>query len=241
MPARSTKASLGGDPGHGPRCGQHAGAHHSRGGAGAGLPRTDPAFRGPFVAAVYTPGVFLLALAVALLTPWAMGWGWMTALYKALVLLVIACPCALVISTPVTVVSGLAAGAGGDPDQGGVHLEGARQLRAVALDKTGTSPRAGQSWWPSVLDPNDDPAELEALARSLAARSDHPVSQAIAAKFTAATREVDGFQPWPGAVCGSDRTATIMSWPTTAGSRSVASAQRNSEAKMRVHEKRAAR
>ena len=62
-------------------------------------------------ASIYTPAVFALALAVCLLAPWLMGWTWMQAIYKALVLLVIACPCALVISTPVTVVSGLAAAA----------------------------------------------------------------------------------------------------------------------------------
>ena len=60
-------------------------------------------------AAIYTPGVFVLALAVAFGMPWLMGWTWLDALYKALVLLVIACPCALVISTPVTVVSALPA------------------------------------------------------------------------------------------------------------------------------------
>ncbi|MBY0236466.1 MAG: heavy metal translocating P-type ATPase, partial [Burkholderiaceae bacterium] len=62
-------------------------------------------------AAIYTPAVFVLALAVAAFMPWLMGWTWLEAVYKALVLLVIACPCALVISTPVTIVSGLAAAA----------------------------------------------------------------------------------------------------------------------------------
>ena len=189
-------------------------------------------------AAVYTPGVFLLALAVALLTPWAMGWGWMTALYKALVLLVIACPCALVISTPVTVVSGLAAGARrGILIKGGVHLEGARQLRAVALDKTGTLTEGRPKLVAfEVLDPNDDPAELEALARSLAARSDHPVSQAIAAKLTAATREVDGFQAMAGRgvrgrIDGHDYVLANHRWIEERGQCSA-----QLEAKMRVHE-----
>ena len=90
-------------------------------------------------AAVYTPAVFVLALAVAIAGPWLFGWTVLAAVYKALVLLVIACPCALVISTPVTVVSGLAAAAKrGILIKGGVHLEQARLLKAVALDKTGT-------------------------------------------------------------------------------------------------------
>ena len=90
-------------------------------------------------AAVYTPAVFVIALAVALLGPWLLDWTWMQAIYKALVLLVIACPCALVISTPVTIVSGLAAAARrGILIKGGIYLEDARKLKAIALDKTGT-------------------------------------------------------------------------------------------------------
>ena len=90
-------------------------------------------------ASIYTPAVFALALAVCLLTPWLMDWSWMQAIYKALVLLVIACPCALVISTPVTVVSGLAAAARrGILIKGGIHLEGARKIKVVAVAKTGT-------------------------------------------------------------------------------------------------------
>lgn len=90
-------------------------------------------------AAIYTPAVFALALAVALLGPLAAGWPWHESIYKALVLLVIACPCALVIATPATVVSALARAARlGVLIKGGVYLEQARQLRTVAFDKTGT-------------------------------------------------------------------------------------------------------
>lgn len=72
----------------------------------------------------------------------------MHAAYTALVLLVIACPCALVISTPVTLVSGLAAAARrGILIKGGIHLEGARRIKAIALDKTGTITSASPSWW----------------------------------------------------------------------------------------------
>lgn len=147
-------------------------------------------------AAAYTPCVFLLAVAVALLTPWAMGWGWMTSVYKALVLLVIACPCALVISTPVTVVSGLAAAARrGILIKGGAHLESARGLRAVAIDKTGTltegRPRQVAR---EILDTTLSPADIDSIARSLALRSDHPVSRAIAQGTDAASREVKNFE-----------------------------------------------
>ena len=82
---------------------------------------------------------WVIALLVAVAGPWLAGWSWLAATYNALVLLVIACPCALVISTPVTVVSGLAAAARrGILIKGGVYLEEARKLRVVAVDKTGT-------------------------------------------------------------------------------------------------------
>jgi Cd2+/Zn2+-exporting ATPase len=138
-------------------------------------------------AALYTPGVFVLALAVALLTPWLMDWSWTQAIYKALVLLVIACPCALVISTPVTVVSGLAAAARrGILVKGGVYLEQARALKAVALDKTGTLTEGK----PRLVDvqlvrDGADPALAARVALSIAGRSDHPVSKAIATGLAA--------------------------------------------------------
>ena len=132
-------------------------------------------------AAVYTPLVFVLALAVAVLGPVLAGWPVLDAVYRALVLLVIACPCALVISTPVTVVSALAAAARqGVLIKGGRFLEEARRLKVVALDKTGTltegRPRLVAQEW---LADRPDPA-WAGLAQAVAARSDHPVSQAIA-------------------------------------------------------------
>ncbi|CAM3871096.1 heavy metal translocating P-type ATPase [Roseateles saccharophilus] len=146
-------------------------------------------------AAVYTPAVFLLALAVAVGTPLLLGWPWLSGIYKALVLLVIACPCALVISTPVTVVSGLAAAARrGILIKGGVHLEQARRLKVLALDKTGTltegRPRLVAQ---RVLAADLPEAHVLRIARSLAARSDHPVSQAVAAGLDGESLPVDGF------------------------------------------------
>lgn len=134
-------------------------------------------------AAIYTPGVFILALAVAVGAPLMLGWEWTAAIYKSLVLLVVACPCALVISTPVTIVSALASAARrGVLVKGGVHMEGARRLSVIALDKTGTvtegKPRLVHSAVPgSSGEPNTD---NRTLAASLASRSDHPVSRAIA-------------------------------------------------------------
>lgn len=146
-------------------------------------------------AAVYTPAIFVLALAVAVGTPFLMGWPWLTAIYKALVLLVIACPCALVISTPVTVVSGLAAAARrGILIKGGVYLEEARKLTIVALDKTGTltegKPKlVAQKVLSEVL----PAAQIMRIANSLATRSDHPVSKAVAEGLEGDVVQVDDF------------------------------------------------
>jgi Cd2+/Zn2+-exporting ATPase len=130
---------------------------------------------------IYTPAVFILALAVAVIPPLFMGALWFDWIYRALVLLVVACPCALVISTPVTIVSGLAAAARkGILVKGGVYLEGGYKLDYLALDKTGTITHGKpvQTDYLS-LDPAAD--ELApAIAAALAGRSDHPVSLAIA-------------------------------------------------------------
>ncbi|QNP59723.1 heavy metal translocating P-type ATPase [Paenacidovorax monticola] len=139
-------------------------------------------------AAVYTPIVFVLAVLLALLAPLVMGWGWQQAAYQALALLVIACPCALVISTPVTVVSALTAAARrGVLIKGGSALESARGLRAIALDKTGTLTTGS----PTLVDwqalNGAEAATAAATAWQLASRSDHPVSRAIAAGLLAAT------------------------------------------------------
>ncbi|CAJ0809581.1 heavy metal translocating P-type ATPase [Ralstonia flaminis] len=145
---------------------------------------------------IYTPAMMLLALAVAVVGPLVTADGWLTWTYRALVLLVIACPCALVISTPVTVVSGLAAAARrGIVVKGGVYLESGRRLRALALDKTGTLtagrpvldamvlPDGTRSTRRAVADLNvaADGAHLHALAvaAALDANTTHPIAVAI--------------------------------------------------------------
>lgn len=130
---------------------------------------------------IYTPAVFILALAVAVIPPLFMGALWFDWIYRALVLLVVACPCALVISTPVTIVSGLAAAARkGILVKGGVYLEGGHKLDYLALDKTGTITH-GKPVQTDYLSLDPVAAALApALAAALAGRSDHPVSLAIA-------------------------------------------------------------
>ena len=130
---------------------------------------------------IYTPVVFAMALAVAIIPPLFMAGAWFDWVYRALVLLVVACPCALVISTPVTIVSGLAAAARkGILIKGGVYLEGGRKLDYLALDKTGTITHGKPVQTDAkVLEPLFE-GRAQAMAASLGARSDHPVSGAIA-------------------------------------------------------------
>lgn len=129
----------------------------------------------------YTPLVFIVAVAIALVPPLFMGAAWLDWIYRALVLLVVACPCALVISTPVTIVSGLAAAARrGILIKGGVYLEEGRKLRWLALDKTGTITHGKPAQTGMVAWENASLEDSRQSAASLAARSDHPVSKAVA-------------------------------------------------------------
>jgi Cd2+/Zn2+-exporting ATPase len=133
---------------------------------------------------VYTPAVFVLALAVAVIPPLFMGAAWFDWIYRALVLLVVACPCALVISTPVSIVSGLAAAARkGILVKGGVYLEMGHKLDYLALDKTGTITHGKPVQTDYVLLDEAFGERALAISASLAGRSDHPVSQAIAKAF----------------------------------------------------------
>ena len=134
----------------------------------------------------YIPVIVIVAILVALVPPLLFNAAFYPWFYKALVLLVIACPCALVISTPVTVVSGLAAAAKhGILIKGGAYLEQGRKLKALALDKTGTI-TYGKPVVTDVVALNDDAGDLLLRqAASLASRSDHPVSAAVAAYWKA--------------------------------------------------------
>jgi len=142
----------------------------------------------------YTPAVIALALLVFVLPPLALGGDWATWFYRALVLLVIACPCALVISTPVSIVSAISAAArAGVLFKGGAALEAAGGLKALAFDKTGTL-TAGRPVVTDVLgtgdwglgtgeevspNPQSPIPNLLRLAAAVEHRSTHPLARAI--------------------------------------------------------------
>ena len=153
-------------------------------------------------AQVYTPVVLGLSLAFFVIPPSLFGGSWSEWFYRALVLLVIACPCALVISTPVSVVAAIAAAARqGVLIKGGAFVEVPGRLRAVAFDKTGTLTE-GQPTVVAVI-PLDGHTESEFLERiaSLEARSEHPLGRAILAyahERNVPIRPVEAYQIIPG-------------------------------------------
>ena len=128
----------------------------------------------------YTPAMMALAIAIAVVPPLATGAAWTPWFYRALVLLVIGCPCALVISTPVTIVSALTSAArNGVLIKGGVYLEAAGRLDALAVDKTGTL-TYGRPRVQRVI-PLDEhtPEQLLRTAAAVEADSTHPLAEAI--------------------------------------------------------------
>lgn len=128
----------------------------------------------------YTPVVVVCAILVAVLPPLLLGQPLMDWVYKALVMLVIACPCALVISTPVTVVSGLTAAARrGILVKGGQFLETGHQIKAIAVDKTGTLTMGKPAVTEVVAFDGHSREDILLLAASLEAGSAHPLAAAI--------------------------------------------------------------
>ena len=153
-------------------------------------------------ARVYTPAVLVIALLIGIAPPLLLGAGWGDWIYRALVLLVISCPCALVISTPVSVVSALAAAARhGVLIKGGAHLERLAAVRAVAFDKTGTLTR-GDLRVVAITPLNGGvPSRILHVAASLEQHSEHPIGLAIVARARAdamTLSPVAGFQALPG-------------------------------------------
>ena len=156
----------------------------------------------------YTPAVMALAVLVALVPP-LLGWGSLDSwVYRALVLLVISCPCALVISTPVSIVSAVAnAARAGVLIKGGAYLEAAGSLRAIAFDKTGTLTR-GRPAVTDVVALSDGHASRQAaeaevlrLAAAVESQSEHPLARAVVAEAAArglAYPAASGFAALPG-------------------------------------------
>ncbi|WP_246523765.1 heavy metal translocating P-type ATPase [Neoroseomonas eburnea] len=138
----------------------------------------------------WTPGAMIVALLVIVIPPFALGWDWWTSIYRGLAVLLIACPCALVISVPAAMASGLSAGARrGLLIKGGAALETIGGARTVAFDKTGTLTE-GRPRVTDVLPAEGRSAEgVLALAAAVEQGSSHPLAKAILAE--AAARGVD--------------------------------------------------
>ncbi len=151
-------------------------------------------------ARIYTPIVMALAILMALIPPLIAGGNWGFWFYNALVLLVIACPCALVISTPVSIVAALTASArAGVLIKGGAYVEAPGRTTALAMDKTGTI-TMGEPEVAAVHPLGDASArDLMTLAAGLEARSSHPLARAILARA-----ETDGID-----VSAAEDTRTV--------------------------------
>jgi Zn2+/Cd2+-exporting ATPase len=131
-------------------------------------------------ARVYTPAVFALAIAIMVAPPLLFGQPWEPWIYRGLALLIVSCPCALVISTPVTIASAIAnAARRGVLIKGGAHIEELGRLKAIALDKTGTLTRGKPEVTDLVPWSGQGAAELLALAAGVEAHSEHPLARAI--------------------------------------------------------------
>ena len=149
----------------------------------------------------YTPTVVALAILVAVVPPLAFGAAFAPWLYKALVMLVIACPCALVISTPVTVVSGLTAATRlGLLVKGGQFLETGYRLRAIAVDKTGTLTQGRPAVTDVVAVEAGSRDDILLIASSLDANAHHPLADAILKAGPPASdyQRVTAFETLPG-------------------------------------------
>ncbi len=150
----------------------------------------------------YTPAVVSLAALVALIPPLLLGQALRPWVYTALLLLLVSCPCALVISTPVSMVSAITSAARrGVLAKGGIHLEELARVDTVVLDKTGTATRGRVRMTDVVPIPPATEQEVLRVARTLEVRSEHHLAAAI---MEGAPRErqeplaVEGFEALPG-------------------------------------------
>ncbi|HEY1080824.1 MAG TPA: heavy metal translocating P-type ATPase [Prosthecobacter sp.] len=176
-------------------------------------------------ARVYTPAVFAIALLVALLPPLVMGEAWEEWIYRALVLLVIACPCALVIATPVSIVSGLTALARrGVLIKGGAYLEAVGKLRALAVDKTGTITKGRPQVTGVIAFNNMSEEEVLRRAAAIDTHSEHPLAKAVVAAADGkgiSSKDTDQYK----SVTGRGATAFIDGHPHFIGNHKMAHEQ----------------
>jgi len=148
----------------------------------------------------YTPSVIFLALCVATIPPFVFGLPFNEWLYKALVLLVVSCPCALAISTPVAMVSGITSAArNGVLIKGSAYVEEVNKIKVFAFDKTGTLTE-GRLKVTDVISLGHSEEETLRIAASLEAMSEHPIAQAIVEKIDkeAMLKDVKGFKAIAG-------------------------------------------
>ena len=153
-------------------------------------------------ARVYTPAVIVLAIGVAVVPTFIFGMPLETWVYRALVLLVVSCPCALAISTPVSMVSAITSGAkNGVLVKGSSYLESLGKIKAIAFDKTGTLTEGRLEVSDVIVTNNLPPKEVLSIAASLESHSEHPIATTIvekARKEGVELRQVTGFRSEPG-------------------------------------------
>ncbi|WP_424137746.1 heavy metal translocating P-type ATPase [Roseomonas chloroacetimidivorans] len=166
----------------------------------------------------WTPGAMVVSLVVILVPPFLLGWDWWTSVYRGLAVLLIACPCALVISVPAAMASGLSSGARrGLLIKGGAALEEIGAARTVAFDKTGTLTEGHPRVTDALPAPGMSESDLLSLAAGVEQGSSHPLAKAVMAE--AETRGI----PTPaaseqGAVPGRAVTALIGGRRVSVGS-----------------------
>ncbi len=143
----------------------------------------------------YTPFIMVVALFVMTIPPLSFGVPWHDALYQGLAVLIVGCPCALILSSPIALLAGMARNARkGVLVKGGVHLETLGRVRTIAFDKTGTITKGK----PHVTDviAYIDENELLRIAASLESASSHPLAQAIVQKQSSMIFHINSQNKW---------------------------------------------